>query len=97
MLSQLSDWFWNERLWFPVGLGWADLQDRDGKTYAKGSDLWVTLPIALVFLIIRQIFERTVALRLASAMGVEEKVRVRAAPNPTLETYFYATSKHPAQ
>ncbi|XP_026999714.1 ceramide synthase 2a [Tachysurus fulvidraco] len=97
MLSQLSDWFWNEHLWFPVGLGWADLQDRDGKTYAKGSDLWVTFPIAVVFLIIRQIFERTVALRLASAMGVEEKVRVRAAPNPTLETYFYTTSKHPAQ
>ncbi|TSO05398.1 Ceramide synthase 2 [Bagarius yarrelli] len=97
MLSKLCEWFWNERLWFPVGLGWADLQDRDGQIYAKGADLWVTLPIALVFLIIRQIFERTVALRLATAMGVKEKVRVRAAPNPTLETYFCTTSKHPAQ
>ncbi|KAI4886856.1 hypothetical protein NFI96_021437, partial [Prochilodus magdalenae] len=97
MLSRLCEWFWNERLWFPVGLGWADLQDRDGRTYAKGSDLWVTLPIALAFLIVRQIFERTVALQLASLMGVKEKVRVRATPNPTLESYFCTTSKHPAQ
>ncbi|KAL6461194.1 hypothetical protein MHYP_G00311600 [Metynnis hypsauchen] len=97
MLSRLSEWFWNERLWFPVGLGWADLQDQDGRTYAKGSDLWASLPIALIFLIVRQIFERTVAVRLASAMGVKEKVRVRAAPNPTLESFFCTTSKHPAQ
>ncbi|XP_060760924.1 ceramide synthase 2a isoform X3 [Neoarius graeffei] len=97
MFSRLSEWFWNERLWFPVGLGWADLQDGDGRIFAKGSDLWVTLPIALAFLIIRQIFERTVALRLASAMGVKEKVRMRAAPNPTLESYFCTMSKHPAQ
>lgn len=60
MLAELSEWFWNERLWFPVGLGWADLQDRDGRTYAKCSDLRVTLPIALAFLIIRQLFERFV-------------------------------------
>ncbi|KAF7686285.1 hypothetical protein HF521_015647 [Silurus meridionalis] len=97
MLSSLSQWFWNERLWFPAGLGWADLQDRDGRIYPKGSDLWVTLPIALVFLIIRQIFERTVALRLASVMGVKEKVRVRADPNPTLESFFCTSSKHPGQ
>uniref|UniRef100_A0A4W5QAH3 Uncharacterized protein n=1 Tax=Hucho hucho TaxID=62062 RepID=A0A4W5QAH3_9TELE len=51
-------WFWNERLWFPEGLGWADLEDKDGRVYAKASDLWVVLPIALAFLVIRQIFER---------------------------------------
>lgn len=60
MMSGLSEWFWQERLWFPEGLGWADLEDRDGRVYAKARDLWVALPIALVFLIIRQIFERSV-------------------------------------
>lgn len=59
-MSGLSEWFWQERLWFPEGLGWADLEDRDGRVYAKASDLWVVLPIALVFLITRQIFERSV-------------------------------------
>lgn len=60
MLSELSEWFWQERRWFPEGLGWADLEDRDGRVYAKARDLWVALPIALIFLIIRQIFERSV-------------------------------------
>lgn len=63
MLSELSEWFWQERLWFPKGLGWADLEDRDGRVYAKAHDLWVALPIALLFLIIRQLFERSVQLR----------------------------------
>lgn len=62
MLSGLSEWFWQERLWFPKGLGWADLEDREGRVYAKARDLWVALPIALLFLIIRQLFERSVGL-----------------------------------
>lgn len=61
-MSELSEWFWQERLWFPVGLGWADLEDREGRVYAKARDLWVALPIALLFLIVRQIFERSVCL-----------------------------------
>ncbi|KAI7799047.1 ceramide synthase 2a, partial [Triplophysa rosa] len=97
MLSTLREWFWNERLWFPEGLGWADLEDRDGLTYSKPADLWVTLPIALAFLVIRQIFERTVATPLAAALGVKEKVRVRVAHNPTLESYFSNTTKNPTQ
>lgn len=67
MMSELSEWFWQERLWFPEGLGWADLEDRDGRVYAKARDLWVALPIALVFLIVRQIFERSVYLSLCLA------------------------------
>lgn len=62
MLSGLSEWFWQEWLWFPKGLGWADLEDRDGRVYAKAHDLWVALPIALLFLIVRQLFERSVQL-----------------------------------
>ncbi|CAB1351288.1 unnamed protein product, partial [Coregonus sp. 'balchen'] len=36
MLTWLSDWVWQDRLWFPAGLGWADLKDRDGLVFAKG-------------------------------------------------------------
>ncbi|KAJ8354854.1 hypothetical protein SKAU_G00224210 [Synaphobranchus kaupii] len=97
MLEWLSDWFWQERRWFPEGLGWADLQDRDGRVYAKASDLWVSLPIALAFLAVRQVFERTVATPLASLLGVQEKVRLRAAQNPALESYYHTKSKQPTQ
>uniref|UniRef100_A0A3P9M0T7 Ceramide synthase 2b n=1 Tax=Oryzias latipes TaxID=8090 RepID=A0A3P9M0T7_ORYLA len=97
MLAELSEWFWQERLWFPKGLGWADLVDRDGRVYAKANDLWVALPIALVFLIVRQIFERTVATPLASLLGVKETVRLKAPHNPTLECYYCNISKTPSQ
>lgn len=96
MLSWLSDLVWQDSLWFPEGLGWADLKDQDGQVFAKGSDLWVILPIAVCFMVIRQIFERKVAIPLASLLGVTEKVRVRASANPILESYFMAASKHPS-
>ncbi|XP_072561851.1 ceramide synthase 2-like isoform X2 [Paramormyrops kingsleyae] len=97
MLAWLSDCFWHERLWFPEGLGWADLQDRDGRIYAKAHDLWVTIPLALCFLIVRHIFERVVATPLALLLGVRERVRHRATPNPALEAFFCTVTKHPAQ
>ncbi|XP_064802496.1 ceramide synthase 2-like [Oncorhynchus masou masou] len=97
MVSSLSEWFWNERLWFPEGLGWADLEDKDGRVYAKASDLWVVLPIALAFLVIRQFFERLVATPLAAVMGVKEKVRLIVSHNPTLESFYCNTTKNPSQ
>uniref|UniRef100_A0A673JRB0 Ceramide synthase 2b n=1 Tax=Sinocyclocheilus rhinocerous TaxID=307959 RepID=A0A673JRB0_9TELE len=60
MLEWVSEVFWHERLWFPEGLGWADLEDRDGRVFAKARDLWAVLPIAVLFLVIRQVFERSV-------------------------------------
>ncbi|KAM4630879.1 ceramide synthase 2a [Polymixia lowei] len=97
MLSRLHEFIWQDWIWFPEGLGWADLKDHDGKVFPKAGDLWATLPIALCFLVIRQIFERTVAIPLASLLGVKDAQHIKAAPNPTLESYFYKTSKHPTQ
>lgn len=58
MLSQLYEQLWADWIWFPQGHGWSDLKDHDGKVFPKTQDLWATLPIALCFLIIRQVFER---------------------------------------
>lgn len=60
MLSRLTELIWSDWIWFPEGHGWADLEDRDGKVFPKPRDLWATIPIALCFLVIRQIFERWV-------------------------------------
>ncbi|CAB1334537.1 unnamed protein product, partial [Coregonus sp. 'balchen'] len=79
------------------GLGWADLEDKDGRVYAKARDLWVALPIAVAFLVIRQIFERLVATPLAAVMGVKEKVRLTVSHNPTLESFYCNTTKNPTQ
>ncbi|XP_058475542.1 ceramide synthase 2a [Solea solea] len=96
-MSQLREMIWADWIWFPEGHGWADLTDHDGKVFPKMQDLWATFPIALCFLVIRPIFERIVASPLASLLGVGDKPRICAPSNPTLETYYCSTSKHPTQ
>ncbi|KAM4550153.1 ceramide synthase 2a [Fundulus diaphanus] len=97
MLSRLSELIWADWIWFPEGHGWDDLKDHDGKTFPKTQDLWAVLPVALCFLVIRRIFERTIALPLAALLGVRDKHRVCASPNPLLESHFCSTSIHPTQ
>lgn len=58
MLHTVTEWLWWERLWLPVNVSWADLEDRDGRVYAKASQLYGVLPIALCLLVVRFLFER---------------------------------------
>ncbi|KAM8921618.1 ceramide synthase 2 isoform 1-T1 [Pelodytes ibericus] len=97
MLETLYDCFWWHRLWLPVNLTWDDLEDQEGRTYAKASDLYITIPLAFVFLIVRYIFEISIATPLAGALGVKDKVRLRAAFSPALEKFYTHSSKHPKQ
>ncbi|NXG52624.1 CERS2 synthase, partial [Psilopogon haemacephalus] len=97
MFQTLYSYFWWERLWLPANLTWADLEDRDGRVYAKASDLYITLPLAFLFLIVRHLFETYVATPLAGLLNVKEKIRLKASPNPVLENFYAATSKHPKQ
>lgn len=95
MLKWLSEVFWQDYLWFPEGHGWADLED--GQVYAKPQDLWVAVPIAIMFLIVRQVFERFVATPLASFLGVKETVRQPVTHNRTLESHYCNTAKKLSQ
>ncbi|KAM3918071.1 ceramide synthase 2 [Leptodactylus fuscus] len=96
MLQTAYDYFWWHRLWLPSNLTWADLEDREGRVYAKASDLYISIPLAFLFLIVRYIFEIHVASPLAKVLGVKDKVKLRAAHNPVLET-FYKSCKNPKQ
>ncbi|XP_053561466.1 ceramide synthase 2 [Bombina bombina] len=97
MFKTIYNYFWWDKLWLPETVTWADLEDKDGRSYAKVSDLYVTIPLAFVFLVVRYLFEILVASPLANALGVKDKVRLRAAHNPALEKFFSCSSKHPKQ
>lgn len=58
MIGTFSEWFWWDRLWLPGNLTWADLEDKDGFIYAKASHLYIVPPLALMFLVVRYLFER---------------------------------------
>ncbi|XP_066465343.1 ceramide synthase 2 isoform X2 [Eleutherodactylus coqui] len=97
MLQAAYDYFWWHRLWLPENLTWADLEDKDDFVYAKASDLYISIPLAFLFLVLRYIFEIHVATPLAKVLGVKDKVKLRAAHSPVLETFYKSRSKHPKQ
>uniref|UniRef100_A0A8D0E847 Ceramide synthase 2 n=1 Tax=Salvator merianae TaxID=96440 RepID=A0A8D0E847_SALMN len=97
MFQTLYNYFWWDRLWLPYNLTWSDLEDRDGRVYTKASDLFFTIPLAFVFLVIRHLFETHVATKLARLLNVKEKVRLKATPNLVLEEFYTSSGKHPKQ
>ncbi|KAM6961076.1 ceramide synthase 2 [Aplochiton taeniatus] len=97
MLDTVSEWLWWDRLWLPGNVSWADLEDRDGRVYAKPSDLYATLPCALAVLVIRYLFERHIATPMADILGIRDRLRLTAEYNPLLETYFLSQARAPSQ
>uniref|UniRef100_W5N4X9 Ceramide synthase 3b n=1 Tax=Lepisosteus oculatus TaxID=7918 RepID=W5N4X9_LEPOC len=93
----IHEWFWWHRIWLPVNLTWADLEDKDGRVYAKPSHLYITILYAVVFLIVRHVFERLIATPVAKCFGIKDTVRLKAVQNPVLEKYFCSNSKNPTQ
>uniref|UniRef100_A0A8C5GNL9 Ceramide synthase 2-like n=1 Tax=Gouania willdenowi TaxID=441366 RepID=A0A8C5GNL9_GOUWI len=97
MLDALCQWFWSDRLWLPGGLSWADLEDKEGRVYAKPSHLYITVPFAFCFLLIRYAFEKWIATPLAASAGIKQIVPMRAEDNPVLQHYYTTKSRNPAQ
>ncbi|XP_059926800.1 ceramide synthase 2 [Gadus macrocephalus] len=97
MFDTLYDCFWWDRIWLPVNLTWADLEDRDGRVYAKASHLYVTVPYALVFLLVRYTFERFIATPCAASLGIKERVHLRVTDNPILELHYLSHTRSPGQ
>lgn len=93
----LSEWLWWDRLWLPRPVTWADLQDNEGRVYTRVSHLYIILPVAVLLLGLRAFYERLIAVPLAEALGVKDKIRKRASHNPVLEKYYKTHSKHPTQ
>ncbi|XP_062316649.1 ceramide synthase 2 [Osmerus eperlanus] len=97
MVQSISEWLWWERLWLPANLSWSDLEDRDGRVYAKPSHLHAALPYAFVLLIIRYLFERYIAIPLAGLLGLRDRLHLTAEHNPLLQHYFLTQSQTPTQ
>ncbi|XP_034040150.1 ceramide synthase 2 [Thalassophryne amazonica] len=97
MFGTLCQWFWWDRLWLPESLTWADLEDRDGRVYAKASHLYATPTYALAFLIIRYLFERWIATPLAASAGIKARVHQKPTDNPVLELFYISQCRTPSQ
>uniref|UniRef100_A0A8C5G2U9 Ceramide synthase 2-like n=1 Tax=Gouania willdenowi TaxID=441366 RepID=A0A8C5G2U9_GOUWI len=98
MLQTVSDWLWWDRLWLPSNVSWSDLEDAEGRVYAKASQLYFALPCALCLLLIRCLsLAYFLAAPLAHVLGVRDKVRLKAEQNSILEQFFIHQAKTPSQ
>ncbi|XP_069018899.1 ceramide synthase 2 [Embiotoca jacksoni] len=97
MLQTVGEWLWWDRLWLPANLSWSDLEDSEGRVYAKASQLYAALPCALCLLLVRYLFERYMATPLADVWGIRDRVRLPAERNPLLENYFCSQTRVPSQ
>ncbi|XP_064230600.1 LOW QUALITY PROTEIN: ceramide synthase 2-like [Aotus nancymaae] len=72
--------------------------DKGGRVYAKASNLDITLPLALLFLIILYFFELYVATPPAAHLNTNsEKTQLWAPPNATLEHFYLSSGKQPKE
>ncbi|XP_034089478.1 ceramide synthase 2 [Gymnodraco acuticeps] len=93
MLHTVSEWLWWERMWLPEKVSWSDLEDSEGRVYAKASQLYAALPCALCLLLVRFLFERYLATPLADLWGVRDHVGFTAETNPVREKHFCSQAR----
>ncbi|TFK01279.1 parathyroid hormone-related protein-like [Platysternon megacephalum] len=97
MVLSLDKWFWWHEYWFPPGFTWEDMKESGSISYPKPRDLLHIVPYALLLVGVRYFFQRFIARPLGRKLGVRDKVRLNAPPNPVLETFYATHSKKPKE
>ncbi|XP_054608334.2 ceramide synthase 2 isoform X2 [Nothobranchius furzeri] len=98
MEALLNYWLWQEEYWLPPGISWQDTEMEQGEGhFPLPRDLIYTLPLAVVFIVLRYVFERIIAIPFSKCLGVKDRVRIRATSVPKLETFYKHNSRQPSQ
>ncbi|TKS73397.1 von Willebrand factor [Collichthys lucidus] len=74
MLQTVSEWLWWDHLWLPANVSWSDLEDGEGRVYAKASQLYAVLPCALCMLLVRYLFERCTMMNESESESKSQRV-----------------------
>ncbi|KAM9111771.1 ceramide synthase 4 isoform 1-T3 [Pangshura tecta] len=97
MMHSLNEWLWWHEYWLPPGITWEDMKESEDIRYPQPQDLLVSIPCTLLLIISRYLFERFIAWPLGRKLGLRDKVRLNAPPNPVLETFYATHSKAPKE
>ncbi|XP_076847397.1 ceramide synthase 2 isoform X2 [Brachyhypopomus gauderio] len=95
-MKLLNDWLWKQEYWLPPGITWEDMAQITGSPSPLPRDLLLSLPLAVGFVAVRHVFERSVAAPLGRLLGVRDRLCLRVPPAPDLETFYIRHSRHPA-
>uniref|UniRef100_A0A3Q2YK83 Ceramide synthase 2-like n=1 Tax=Hippocampus comes TaxID=109280 RepID=A0A3Q2YK83_HIPCM len=87
---------WGERYWLPPNMTWDDMERLAPSERPLPRDLFVALPLALGFVVLRYMFERYCG-NLFPRLGVRNRLRVSVSPSPNLESFYTQQSTRPTQ
>uniref|UniRef100_A0A803XT61 Uncharacterized protein n=1 Tax=Meleagris gallopavo TaxID=9103 RepID=A0A803XT61_MELGA len=55
--TSLNEWLWQHEFWLPPGITWEDMKESEDIHYPKPRDLLLSIPFALILVVIRCVFE----------------------------------------
>lgn len=89
-MEEISEWFWNERVWLPPNVTWQKLETlaEQRENYSNFSYLWYPLPAALVLLVIRAAMVQVAFRPLGIAMGLRATPHRKPPTNEVLEAGY---------
>lgn len=60
----VNQWIWRQDFWLPPGVTWKDIAERtsDGSRHPVPRGLLISLPLALGFIALRFVFERSISI-----------------------------------
>lgn len=58
MARSLNEWLWQHEFWLPPGITWEDMQESEDIHYPQPHDLLLSIPFALILVVVRCAFER---------------------------------------
>lgn len=94
--SEISSWFWNPDVWLPSNVTWVSFDELENSkdtfespgTFAKFSDLWYPIPLALLVMLVRWVVEKGVYRHLGVWLGMKDHKRHFPVHNEVLENSF---------
>lgn len=76
--AQQYHWFWNDYVWLPENLTWADFQSDEHHRYPQFHELSYSIVAGAILLVVRLVMETFVFLPIGACSGwVDTKKRVR--------------------
>lgn len=93
VVRQIIDTFWSEHVWLPPNTTWTDLMQNDKVRHADYRDLVYPLPMALVLLVVRYVFERYWFAPIGISLGIKNSRQKKAPPNAVLEKAYASKGK----
>ncbi|XP_063371675.1 ceramide synthase 2-like [Cydia amplana] len=93
----LLDAFWSEALWLPPNVTWSDVAPGPGPgkavLYTDHRHLWLTVPMALILLVLRFVLNKYIFAPFGKALGIKHDDRsIKVRPNNKLEAAYKANS-----